>query len=124
MTRVPLYQLSAQHGALLEAMEGDDDAAARFQYFDAFAEAWGRTMYGGMTQWCRERGVFSLFVRKVIVPEVRPLVAEPFRHVPVIDPEPPALVAVRIAVHRAAELSAARDSDRIERRKRGRPRTR
>jgi hypothetical protein len=28
MMRVPLYQLSAQHGALLEAMEGDDDAAA------------------------------------------------------------------------------------------------
>ena len=28
MTRIPRYQLSAQHGALLEAMEGDDDAAA------------------------------------------------------------------------------------------------
>ena len=23
------------------------------QYLDAFAEAWGRTMYGGITQWCR-----------------------------------------------------------------------
>ncbi len=41
-------------------LSGDDDAAARFQYMDAFAEAWGRTMYGGMSRWCRERGVLSM----------------------------------------------------------------
>jgi hypothetical protein len=37
MTRVPLYQLSAQHGALLEAMEGDDDAAASAAFHDLAA---------------------------------------------------------------------------------------
>ena len=26
--------------------------AAKYQYLDAFAETWGRTMYGGMTDWC------------------------------------------------------------------------
>jgi hypothetical protein len=41
-------------------LTGDDDAAARFQYMDAFAEAWGRTMYGGMSKWCRQRGVVSM----------------------------------------------------------------
>jgi hypothetical protein len=39
---------------------GEDDAAARFQYMDAFAEAWGRTMYGSMSRWCRQRGVKSM----------------------------------------------------------------
>jgi hypothetical protein len=37
MTRLPLYQLSAQHGALLEAMEGDDDAAASAAFHDLAA---------------------------------------------------------------------------------------
>ena len=41
-------------------LAGDDDAAARYQYMDAFAEAWGRTMYGGMSRWCRQRGVKSM----------------------------------------------------------------
>ena len=41
-------------------LAGDDDAAARFQYMDAFAEAWGRTMYGGMSNWCRRHGVKSM----------------------------------------------------------------
>jgi len=31
---------------------GEEQIAARYQYLDAFAEAWGRTMYGGMTDWC------------------------------------------------------------------------
>ena len=41
-------------------LAGSDAAAARFQYMDAFAEAWGRTMYGGMSRWCRQRGVKSM----------------------------------------------------------------
>ena len=31
-------------------LAGEEQAAARYQYLDAFAEAWGRTMYGGMTE--------------------------------------------------------------------------
>ena len=41
-------------------LTGDDDAAARYQYMEAFAEAWGRVMYGGMTDWCDKRGVKSI----------------------------------------------------------------
>lgn len=41
-------------------LTGDEDVAARFAYMDAFADAWGRTMYGGMSKWCRERGVISM----------------------------------------------------------------
>jgi hypothetical protein len=41
-------------------LAGDDDLAARYQYMDAFAEAWGRTMYGGMSRWCRQHGVKSM----------------------------------------------------------------
>jgi alpha-L-rhamnosidase len=41
-------------------LSGDDDAAARYQYMEAIAEAWGRVMYGGMSQWCRERDVTSI----------------------------------------------------------------
>lgn len=41
-------------------LAGDDDAAARYQYMEAFAEAWGRVMYGGMSEWCRKRGVASM----------------------------------------------------------------
>ncbi len=41
-------------------LAGDDDAAARYQYMEAIAEAWGRVMYGGMSEWCRERGVKSI----------------------------------------------------------------
>ena len=33
-------------------LAGDEQIAARYQYLDAFAETWGRTMYGGMTRWC------------------------------------------------------------------------
>ncbi|HEX5790283.1 MAG TPA: glycosyl hydrolase, partial [Luteolibacter sp.] len=39
---------------------GEDAAAARYQYLEALAEAWGRVMYGGMTRWCEERGVESI----------------------------------------------------------------
>ncbi|MEY3896874.1 MAG: hypothetical protein RLZZ214_2395 [Verrucomicrobiota bacterium] len=41
-------------------LAGDDDTAARYQYMEAIAEAWGRVMYGGMSKWCRERGVVSI----------------------------------------------------------------
>jgi hypothetical protein len=41
-------------------LAGDDQAAARYQYLTAFAETWGRTMYGGIAQWCRRHGVKSI----------------------------------------------------------------
>ncbi len=41
-------------------LAGEEQAAAKFQYRDAFAEAWGRTMYGGITEWCEQRGVQSI----------------------------------------------------------------
>lgn len=41
-------------------LEGDDQTAAKYQYLDAFAEAWGRTMYGGMSRWCAEHNVKSI----------------------------------------------------------------
>lgn len=41
-------------------LAGEEQAAARYQYLDALAEAWGRTMYGGMTRWCHDHGVKSI----------------------------------------------------------------
>jgi hypothetical protein len=41
-------------------LAGEDQIAARYQYLDALAEAWGRTMYGGMTKWCHEHRVQSI----------------------------------------------------------------
>jgi hypothetical protein len=41
-------------------LAGEEQAAARYQYQDALAEAWGRTLYGGITRWCQERGVKSI----------------------------------------------------------------
>lgn len=41
-------------------LAGEKQAAADFQYRDAYAEAWGRTMFGGLTRWCHERGVASI----------------------------------------------------------------
>lgn len=41
-------------------LAGEEQAAARYQYLDAFAEAWGRTMYGGISKWCEQRGVISI----------------------------------------------------------------
>ncbi len=46
--------------AHLHELAGEDQTAAQFQYRDALAEAWGRTMYGGISDWCRERGVKSI----------------------------------------------------------------
>lgn len=41
-------------------LAGDDHLAARYQYMEAVAEAWGRVMYGGMARWCRQRNVVSI----------------------------------------------------------------
>ncbi|MCC6124836.1 MAG: hypothetical protein IT426_07740 [Pirellulales bacterium] len=41
-------------------LSGEEQAAAKYQYLDAFAEAWGRTMYGGITQWCHDHKVKSI----------------------------------------------------------------
>ncbi|MBE0535126.1 MAG: hypothetical protein IH624_05600 [Phycisphaerae bacterium] len=41
-------------------LSGEKQAAAKYQYLDAFAETWGRTMYGTLTAWCEERGVKSI----------------------------------------------------------------
>jgi hypothetical protein len=41
-------------------LAGEEQVAAKYQYLEAFAEAWGRTMYGGMTRWCHEHGVKSI----------------------------------------------------------------
>ena len=41
-------------------LAGDDQVAAKYAYVDALTEAWGRTMYGGMTRWCESRGVASI----------------------------------------------------------------
>jgi hypothetical protein len=38
----------------------EEQTAAKYQYQDAFAEAWGRTLYGGITRWCREHRVQSI----------------------------------------------------------------
>jgi len=40
-------------------LAGEEQAAARYQYLTAFAETWGRTMYGGMSEWCHQHGVVS-----------------------------------------------------------------
>ena len=40
-------------------LSGEEQTAGWYGYLNCFAEAWGRTMYGGMTKWCREHGIFS-----------------------------------------------------------------
>ena len=41
-------------------LAGDEQPAARYAYQDAFSEAWGRTMYGATTRWCRDHNVLSM----------------------------------------------------------------
>lgn len=41
-------------------LAGEEQTAARYQYQDAFAEAWGRTLYGGLSKWCAAHGVVSM----------------------------------------------------------------
>lgn len=43
-----------------ELANPEEQLAAQYQYRDAFAEAWGRTLYGGMSAWCRAHGVKSM----------------------------------------------------------------
>lgn len=43
-----------------ELANAEEQIAAQYQYRDAFAEAWGRTLYGGMSAWCRAHGVKSI----------------------------------------------------------------
>ncbi|MFA5263566.1 MAG: glycosyl hydrolase [Opitutaceae bacterium] len=40
-------------------LSGEEQTAARFQYLDAFADAWGRTLYGGIIEWCHRHGIES-----------------------------------------------------------------
>lgn len=42
------------------ALAGEEQVAAKYQYQDALAEAWGQTMYAGITKWCNEHGVQSI----------------------------------------------------------------
>ncbi|MBI5832502.1 MAG: hypothetical protein HZB16_09380 [Armatimonadetes bacterium] len=41
-------------------LAGEAQTAAFYTYLDCFAESWGRTMYGGMSRWCRAHGVVSM----------------------------------------------------------------
>jgi hypothetical protein len=41
-------------------LAGEEQTAAFYSYLDCFAESWGRTMYGGMSRWCRQRKVVSM----------------------------------------------------------------
>jgi hypothetical protein len=41
-------------------LSGEAQTAARYQYLEARAETWGRTLYGGIRRWCEERGVKSV----------------------------------------------------------------
>lgn len=38
--------------------DADEGARLRHRYLDARAEAWGKTMYGRLSDWCARRGVF------------------------------------------------------------------
>ena len=41
-------------------LAGEDQAAAFYQYAEARAEAWGRTLYGGLSAWCNAHNVASM----------------------------------------------------------------
>ena len=41
-------------------LAGEESNAAKYQYMDALAETWGRTIYGGMTKWCHDHNVVSI----------------------------------------------------------------
>jgi hypothetical protein len=41
-------------------LAGEAQSAAKYQYAEARAETWGRTMFGGLSEWCRKRGVLSI----------------------------------------------------------------
>lgn len=41
-------------------LTGEAQTAALHQYAEARAETWGRTLYGSLSQWCRQHGVQSI----------------------------------------------------------------
>lgn len=41
-------------------LAGEEQTAGMYGYLDCFAESWGRTMYGGMSRWCRDHKVVSM----------------------------------------------------------------
>ncbi|MDD2598659.1 MAG: glycosyl hydrolase [Kiritimatiellae bacterium] len=41
-------------------LAGEEQSAAFQTYLDAFADSWGRTMYGGLSKWCKARNVYSM----------------------------------------------------------------
>jgi hypothetical protein len=41
-------------------LAGEAQTAARYAYLDALSEAWGRTLYGGIARWCRDRRIASI----------------------------------------------------------------
>jgi hypothetical protein len=41
-------------------LSGEAQDAAFYQYAEARAETWGRVTYGGLSDWCRKRGVISI----------------------------------------------------------------
>jgi len=40
--------------------DADEQTAAKYQYQDAFAETWGKTLYGALTDWCHDHKVLSI----------------------------------------------------------------
>lgn len=41
-------------------LAGEEQTTMKYQYREALAEAWGRTLYGGLTEWCHQHGVLSI----------------------------------------------------------------
>jgi hypothetical protein len=41
-------------------LAGEEQAAARLAYRNAFGESWGETMYGGIADWCKRHDVVSI----------------------------------------------------------------
>lgn len=41
-------------------LAGEDQTAAFQTYLNVFADSWGRTMYGGLSKWCKDHKVFSM----------------------------------------------------------------
>lgn len=46
--------------AWLFRLSGDAQRAAKYHYAEMRAETWGRVMFGGITAWCKQRGVASI----------------------------------------------------------------
>lgn len=44
----------------LSLADPEEQIAAKYAYQDAFAETWGRTLYGRLTEWCRKHKVASI----------------------------------------------------------------